>query len=217
MASVSDFDESTRAAILLAEESPDDAAQARLRRRKRFIIGRRIVLMTVVLIIGAGLAIYFAGTLPKPPRDGVPAGQRTLGFVLLISGILLEIGYFVLIIRSGEFRAGWRSPSLVLGWRQRREIRQQIRGNRVVDPALLPISRELATRTKRSKIISLMFVALSMIFAGNALNSGRTVLIVIAVTLGALYLCLIPYIWWESRRAARFLVRYPAPPSADQG
>lgn len=212
-----EMDEATRDALLLANESPDEAAQARLRRRKRFIVGRRIAFIAVFVIIGAGLAIAFVGHLPRPSRDGASSGLKTLGLVLTVSGLLVEITYFVLIIRRGEFSAGWRSPSLVLGWRQRREIRQQIRGKRDVDPALLPISRELATRTKRAKIISLMFVALTMIFVGNALSSGRTVVITIAVTMGALYLCLIPYILWESRRAARFLELYPAPPSADQG
>ena len=205
-----DIDDATRDALLLAADSPDAAAQARLDRRKRFILGRRIVLLAVGFIAGAGIAIAFAGRVSRTSGD-IPSWQHSLGICLIVGGILLEITYFVVIIRNGEFSAGWRSPSLVLGWRQRRAIRQQIRGRLEVDPAMLPISRELAARTKSSARILVMMLALAMIAAGQTLNSTSSVQLIIAVGLGVLYLCLAPFIIWESRRAARFLERNPAP------
>ena len=208
---MTDIDDATRAALLLADRSPDQAAQARLRRRKRFIIGRRIAFLAVAMIIGAGIAVYFAGQLPRPPRSGVLAWQRTLGYCLMVGGFVLEIAYLVVVVGNGEFGAGWRSPSLVLGWRQRRAIRQQIRGNRPVDPAVLPISRELATRTKRAKTGAMMLVAFPMIIGGQALLSGSATRLQFTIAFTALYLGLIPYVIWESRRAARFLDRNPAP------
>ena len=207
---MSDIDEATRAALLLADKSPDEAAQARLRRRKRFIIGRRIAFLAAATIIGAGIAIYFAGQLPRAGSD-VLAWQRTLGYCLTVGGFVLEIAYFIVVVGNGEFGAGWRSPSLVLSWRQRRAIRQQISGKRPVDPAVLPISRELATRTKQATALAVMLVAFPMIIGGQALLSGSESRLHVAIAFTALYLGMIPYIFWESRRAARFLERNPAP------
>ena len=67
----------------------------------------------------------------------------------MVAGIVLEIIVIVARVQSGNFKSGWRSPSLVLSRQQRRQLLRQIRGHAEVDQRMLPVSRQLAVLLRK--------------------------------------------------------------------
>lgn len=121
----------------------------------------------------------------------------------------MEIVVLVLRARSGELRAGWRSPSLVLSRGQRRRLPRQIRGRADVDPILLPVTRQLAGLLARQRSLIALWVVLPLVLVGQAVTSNSAIRWTSAVAFIAPYAGMAVQTLRDSRRAEQFLTRHP--------
>jgi len=127
---------------------------------------------------------------------------------LLIVGFILEIVFIVARVRSGQFKAVWRSPSMVLSRSQRRQVLRQIRGRAAVDESMLPVSRQLAALLYKSRSIIGLFVALPLIFLGQALPQNDPFRWWLAIVIIVLCSALLVLMYRDTVRAKRFLTHY---------
>ena len=129
----------------LAAGGGNPTAEELLQRRKIKAMRVRIVVVLGTVIIGVALGSAFRHRGATTSHGSGVAHWRTVaGPALLIAGLLLETVVIVSRIRSGQFKAGWRSPTFVLSRPQRRQILRQIRGRADVDESMVPVSRRLA-------------------------------------------------------------------------
>ena len=194
------------AALSLADGGGDAGAQEVLQRRKTRAIRLRIVLMLGSLIIGAVVGVAFSHRSITMSRGSPVAHWRTIaGPALIVAGLLIEVVVIVARVRAGQFTSGWRSPSLVLNRGQRRQILRQIRGRMDVDESMLPVSRELAELLRRQRSLIGLFIALPMIFLGQALPHNVPLRWWLAVALIAVCAASSVQMLRDSARAERFL------------
>ena len=157
------------AALDLSRGGGNASTQDLLQRGKTRAIRGRIVLILVMLPVGVVIGVMWGGRVRSPHGSSVAHWRTVAGPALLIIGLLLEIIVIVTRIRSGQFKAGWRSPHLVLSRPQRRQILRQIRGRAPVDPSTLPVARHVAELLRRQRSYIALLLALSLILLGSAL------------------------------------------------
>ncbi len=97
----------------------------------------------------------------------------------------------------------------VLSLAQRRGVLRQIRGRAVIDESMLPVSRQLAGLLRQNRSIIGLFVAVPLIFLGQALPQNAPFRWWLAIFMVVVYLILIVLIYRDSARAERFLTHYP--------
>ncbi len=203
------------AALNLAGRGDSPEAQQLLQRRKTRAIRIRIAWMLGGLIVGGAIGLMLRHRGSTTSHGSSVAPWRTVaGPALLIAGIVLEIVVLVARVRSGQFKAGWRSPSLVLSRPQRRQILRQIRGRAAVDESMLPVSRHLAELLRRQRFFIGLFIALSLIFLGQALPYNVPFRWWLALILVVVYAALSVQIYRDTARAERFLKQCPNGQSA---
>ena len=194
------------AALDLADGGGDADAQELLQRRKTRAIRYRIVLMLGSLVIGAVLGFAFSHRGTTMSRGSSVAHWRTVaGPALMVAGLLIEVVVIVARVRAGQFTSGWRSPSLVLTRGQRRQILRQIRGRMRVDETMLPVSRNLAELLRRQRSLIGLYIALPMVFLGQALPHNVPFRWWLAITLIAVCAASSVQMFRDSARAERFL------------
>lgn len=199
-------------ALNLAGGGGDPTAEDLLQRRKITMIRARILLVLGCMVVGA--AIGFASSHPGATTSrgwSVAHWRAVAGPALLNAGLLLETVVVVARFRSGQFKAGWRSPSLVLSRRQRRQLLRQIRGKGDVDQVMLPVSRRLAVLVRNQRSMIGLFIALPMIFLGQALPHNVPLRWWLAILMSVAYAALTVPILRDSRLAEKFLLEHARP------
>jgi len=197
------------AALNLAGGGDSAGAQQLLQRSKTRAIRLRIVLVLGSMLVGGAIALIFGDRGRSSDGSSVAHWRTVAGTALLIAGFLLEIVVIVAQVRSGQFKAGWRSPSLVLTRSQRRGVLRQIRGRAAVDESMLPVSRQHAELLYKSRSIIGLFVALPLVLLGQALPQNAPFRWWLAIGTIVVYLALIVVTYRDSARAKRFLMNYP--------
>jgi len=204
------------AALNLAGGGDSAGAQELLQRGKTRAIRMRIGLVLGSLLVGGAIGLILGDRGRTSHGSSVAHWRTVAGPALLIAAFLLEIVVIVARVRSGRFKAGWRSPSLVLSRSQRRGVLRQIRGRAAVDESMLPVSRQLAGLLRQNRSITGLFVALPLTFLGQALPQNAPVRWWVAIFMVVVYLVLIVFIYRDSARAERFLTHYPPDRPAQQ-
>lgn len=212
-----DNQERAAAALNLVDGGGDSAAHELLQRRKTRAIRYRILLVLGSLIVGAASGVAFGHRGATMSHGSSVAHWRTVaGPALLIAGVLLEVVVFVARFRSGQFRAGWRSPSLVLSRGQRRQILKQIRGRIDVDESMLPVSRHLAELLRRQRSLIALLAAVAMITFGQALPHNVPFRWWLAIAVVVLLAVSSVQMFRDSSRAERFLQQTKQHSTSDQ-
>jgi len=196
------------AALNLAGGGDSAGAQELLQRGKTRAIRMRIVLVLGSMLVGGAIGLILGDRGRTSDGSSVAHWRTVAGPALLIAGFLLEIVVIVARVRSGQFRAGWRSPSLVLSRSQRRQVLRQIRGRAAVDESMLPVSRPLAELLYRSRSIIGLFVAVPLIFLGQALPQNDPFRWWLAIFTIVLYPALLVPMYRDTASAKRFLTNY---------
>lgn len=197
------------AALNLAGGGDSAGAQELLHRGKTRAIRMRIVLVLGSLLIGGGIGLILSGRGRTADGSTVAHWRTVAAPALLVAALLLELVVLVARVRSGQFRAGWQSPSLVLSRSQRRGVMRQIRGRAAVEESMLPVSRHLAGLLRQNRSMLGLFVAVPLIFLSRALPQNAPFSWWLATLMVVLYLVLGILIYRDSARAERFLTHYP--------
>lgn len=195
----------------ILRDGPGPNAQRRIRKRK--------VLFWSVFggsgLLGAA-AVFVVLLLTHPHLDHharQPQWQAIVGLILAAAGAALAFRSTVVVRRARQGRNPWHSPQAVLSRDQRRELSRQVSGKAAVDPARLPLTRDLAQRlavSMRGQL--LLLLAMVLTWAGLLLlvPSPFRWLTWLYLAAVALWLVGIPLRLVLARRAQRFLAEHPA-------
>jgi hypothetical protein len=204
------------AALNLAGGGDSAGAQDMLQRSKTRAIRTRIVVVLGCMLIGGAVGLTLGDRGRASVGTSVAHWRTVAGPALSIVALLLELVVIVARVRSGQFKAGWRSPTLALSRSQRRGVMRQIRGRVAVDETMLPVSRHLAELLRQNRSIVGLFVAVPLIFVGQALPHNAPFRWWLATFMVIVYLVLIIFMYRDSARAERFLTHYPQDRPAQQ-
>ena len=193
----------------ILRNGPGPDARRRMRQRKILfwsLLGGSLLLGFVVAFVVALLVgPHHHRHADRPLWQAIAeVGFGVAGIVVI--GIALWVMW-----RSGRLRNPWQSPQSVLTWRQRRELSRQVLGKAAVDPARLPLARDLAERAALGyRNLLLIFLGVLLTYAGQ-LFSGRTGWhLWLPLASIALWLIAMPLALRNSRRMQRFLAEHPA-------
>jgi len=194
----------------LLTDEPTEAARRRVRRTLRMRIGLVVAALLVVVAVVAVMAVLSDdGSRARPPDE--PAAGADIWLVLALVGLVLTLAGAVLTWRSTRVPNGWGNPLFALRGAERRELLAQIGGRRPVDPARLPLARDLATRVIGQRWMVLILAGQSLNVLGLWLAAPTTPKAVLAVAALPLLAGGWTYAEWAARRARRFLAAHPAP------
>jgi protein-S-isoprenylcysteine O-methyltransferase Ste14 len=189
-------------------ERPTEAAQSRLRRR-RTMLWLLVVAVTVVSLgLGVLLVVVLGGSGDLNPSHP-PTWQVVLGVVVSGTGMVVDVVGLVILVRRRRWGQAWRAPTAVLSRTQQRSLLAQIRGRRPVDPARLPLARDLAERLSDQRGTAALVVGIVLINLGNTLITPSafrlwiTAVVLVAYAIGAALLVR------QVRRMRRFLDAHP--------
>jgi hypothetical protein len=172
-----------------------------------------VLLLASVLLVGAAvgvvLAVVFSGT--SGHGDEAPTWQVVVGFLIAGAGLVLQgIGVAALWWVSRRVR-GWRNPLSVLTRAQRKQLLGQVRAQRPIDPARVPLARLLAEQLVGQRSLMASNLGLGICWVGLWIATPTLWRAVIAGLYGLLVALGWPFIERDARRALRFLRAHPSP------
>lgn len=187
----------------LLDRAPTESASQRLRRWRRL----RVLMLASVLLVSAALGlvlvVLFGGT--SGHTEQAPTWQAVVGFLVAGAGLVVQgIGVAALWWVNRRVR-GWRSPLSALTRMQRKELLAQVRAQRPVDPARVPLARLLAEQLVGQRSVMASNLGLGICWAGLWIATPTLWRAVIAGLYGVLVGLALPFIELDSRRALRFL------------
>ncbi|MGY1838648.1 MULTISPECIES: hypothetical protein [unclassified Modestobacter] len=198
-------------AMSVLQRTPSTAARQRLR-RSRLLTWSWVLASTVLLLAGAVLlALLFPeALLPDPGPSG---GWEAAGLVVQGAGLAVMIGYGFIAWRAGLFRAAWwqPQPTAVLSRAQRRALRAQVRGRADVEPARLPLAREVARQFVLQRHQLLLLVGVVVQQLGRAIGAPTPSTVAFTAVATVVLLVVAGLMHREARRAERFLADHPEP------
>lgn len=192
---------------------PSSSAERRLRRSRLLRWSWVLAGMLLALAGGVLLAVLAGAALvPDPDPSG---GWVVVGLVVQGAGLVVMTGYLVVAWRVGLFRVAWwqRQPTSVLSRAQRRGLRAQVRGRTEVDPARLPLARDLARRLVLQQYQALLIVGVVLQQVGRTIGAPTRLNVVITVLVGGGLVVAAVLMRREAGRAERFLADHPDPGS----
>lgn len=191
----------------ILRNNPGPEARRRIRQRKILVwsvIGGSIVLG----LLGGFLVVLLAGHHPEHHAEP-PLWQTITVIAFSVAGVVVDAIALIGLWRSGQLRNRWSTPMTVLTWSQRRALSRQVLGKVPVDPARLPLARDLARRlslTTRNQL--LIFLGLVLIYTSQLLlgpTGPRLWLFLVAI---AFWLVVAPLAVRQNRRVQRFLAEH---------
>jgi hypothetical protein len=195
------------AEILRGIPGPD----ARRRIRSRTILFWTFLGGTLLLGLLVGLVIARL-TGPSTAERADPAPwQIAVAITAGIAGFALAVLALVVLWRSGQLRNPWSSPQSALTRAQRRELSRQVLGKAPVDPARLPLARDLAERlavAARGQL--LIFLGLVLVWTSQLISGPRDWRLCFPLASIAMWLVALPLALRQARRVHRFLAEHPA-------
>jgi hypothetical protein len=140
----------------------------RYRRRMKRLIWSLVGFMVLVAVATALVVIFFGHhSHSAATRPRTPLWLEIAGLSCTIAGTVILVIGLVRYVRSGTWRAVWRSPALVLTWRQRRELSKEIRGRAPLDPGRLKVARHVAELAAGQQVRRF----LAFLFTGGVLEA----------------------------------------------
>ncbi|MBG6069191.1 hypothetical protein [Micromonospora ureilytica] len=142
--------------------------------------------------------------------DGEPSRwASSLGRVLVILGVVVEVAAIVWLVRTGRYRAARRSPLLTLSWSHRRRLARQVRRGTPEadeDPTLLV---ETARQFAGQRWFVVLVAGLAMTSVGQAFLGFAPFFAVIGALLLVIWVVLIVSVLRNARRGEAFLRDHP--------
>ncbi|MGY1842795.1 hypothetical protein [Modestobacter sp. SYSU DS0875] len=210
---VTDDDRRWAEALSVLERAPSADTRDRLRRAR--LLRWSWALAVAVLALAGGLLLAVLAGDELVPDPGPSGGWAAAGLVVQGAGLAVMVGYLLVAWRAGLFRLAWwqTQPTSVLSPTQRRSLLAQVRGRAEVDPAQLPLARDLAQRLVLQRHQALLAVGVVVQQVGRAIGAPtRTNLVITVLAVGVLVLVVV-LVCREAGRAQRFLTEHPAPES----
>ncbi|MEV4718362.1 hypothetical protein AB0J94_14355 [Micromonospora noduli] len=183
---------------------PDRAG--RKQRRLRLILGF-VLLPAVVgaLAVGVAMGGQNTGIFDGDP----PRWASSLGRVLLILGVIVEVAAVVWVVRTGRYRASRQSPLLALSWSRRRRLARQVRRGTPEadeDAALLV---ETARQFVEQRWFVVLVAGLAMTSVGQAFLGFAPFFAMIGGLLLVIWAVLTVSVLRNARRGEAFLRDHP--------
>ena len=197
------------------DRAPNRSARERLRRRRRLSWSWVLGLMVVLAAGATLLALLFTDALV--PGSAPPSGWVVTGLVVQTAGIVLLVGYAVIAWRAGLFRGAWSQPIAVLDRAQRRRLLAQVRGRAAVDPARLPLARDLAERLVLQRHQVLFVAGILVQQLGRAISGPTTFVLVLTGGLTVVFAVAMVLLRRDAQRAEAFLRDHPGQDDAGPG
>ncbi|MGY1661393.1 hypothetical protein ACI78Q_09265 [Geodermatophilus sp. SYSU D00705] len=186
---------------------PAPARSAR-RRARRSMWRQLLVVAGLSGVVGAVIGVVVVLASGSEPAE-VPAWLAVLGFALATGGLVVAGVAVVRQWRAARRRGAWRSPLWALTPRQRKELLAQVRGTAPVDPARLPLARELAEGLLQQRHVVPLTTGLLAMWLGLLIASPAWWRVPAAVVLAGTAAFAVPAIRRDERRARAFLTAHP--------
>ncbi|NIH69453.1 hypothetical protein [Modestobacter marinus] len=207
-------DDDRRWAHALAALGRTSSDSTRLLRSSRLLTWSWVLALTVLALAGA-LLLAVLSTDALVPDPGPSGGWEAAGLVVQGAGLAVMFGYGLVAWRSGLFRAAWSRPAAELSRAQRRSLIAQIRGRAEVDPAGLPLARDVGRRLVLQHHQLLLFVGIVVQQVGRAIGAPTRSALVLTAVATVVLLIAAALMHREARQAERFLVDHPDSGSRD--
>ncbi|KGH47197.1 hypothetical protein IN07_08240 [Modestobacter caceresii] len=200
-------------AVSVLHGAPSSTAERLLRRSR--LLRWSWALAGMLLAVAAGVLLAVLAGASLVPDPGSSGGWVVAGLVVQGAGLAVMIGYLVVAWRIGLFRIAWwqRQPTNVLSRGQRRGLLAQVRGRAEVDPARLPLARDLAQRLVLQQHQALLVVGVVLQQLGRTIGAPTQLNEVITVLVGGGLVVAAVLMRREAGRAERFLADHPDPGS----
>ncbi|MGY1856197.1 hypothetical protein [Modestobacter sp. SYSU DS0290] len=210
---MTDDDRRWAEALSVLDRAPSAATRDRLRRARLLRWSWALGVAALGLAGGLLLAVLAGdGLVPDPGPSG---GWVAAGLAVQSAGLAVMLGYGVVAWRTGLFRAAWSQvhPTAVLSRVQRRALRAQVRGQAEVDPARLPLAREVARQFVLQRHQLLLLVGVMVQQLGRAIGAPTRSTVIFTAVATVVLLVVAALMHREARRAERFLADHPDPAS----
>jgi fatty acid desaturase len=167
------------------------------RRRSRRSLWRQLLLVVGVSAVGGALV---GGVVE------VPTWLSLVGFAVAAGGLGVAV---VRQWRAVRRRGAWRSPLFALTPRQRKQLLAQVRGTAPVDPARIPLAREVAAGLLEQRHVVPLITGLLVMWLGLLVASPAWWRVPAAVVLAGTAAFAVPAVRRDERRARAFLAAHP--------
>lgn len=198
-------------AILNQSGDPVVARAVKRRRTRTWLL--LVAAVVVSLLIAGVLGFVLAGSASDTGTaadDSDPLWAVVLVLAALTFGAGLIVMGIVRLARDGQWGARWRAPTSVLTRSQRKQLRRQVVGQQPVDPAHLPLARDLAERTTRMTGLMMIFAGTAITQLGQAVTASRPWQQGVAASAVVMIAAAALAMRRDTRRARRFLTDHPA-------
>jgi hypothetical protein len=177
------------------------------RRRSRRSLWRQLLLVVGVSAVGGALVggvvvVLASGSEPAE----VPTWLSLVGFAVAAGGLGVAV---VRQWRAVRRRGAWRSPLFALTPRQRKQLLAQVRGTAPVDPARIPLAREVAAGLLEQRHVVPLITGLLVMWLGLLVASPAWWRVPAAVVLAGTAAFAVPAVRRDERRARAFLAAHP--------
>ncbi len=191
----------------ILDRAPTESAQQRLRRSRDLTVLFLAAAFLLIAIVTTVLGVLLHGTL-ESQLPKVPTWQAAIGYTIAVAGLLLQA--FGLVVMSRNNRPRWRSPLAALTRRQRKELLAQARGLQPIEPARLPLARDMAQQLINQRALMVANSGLGIAFTGQWIASPTAWRAVLAISYGLVQAVAWLFVQRNTRRARRFLEEHPS-------
>ena len=212
MASEDDEDPRWAQADALLAGSKDQEVLERARRRRNQTLLLIFTAMLTLTALGAAIGYWVAGQ--QDTNDTAPAASADPRWVEVLSWTCSALGLALIIVggvqlwRRKLLGGRWRAPTAALSRRQRRDLRRQVLGRAPLQPARLPLLRDLAQRMTKQPSLIIGFAGALLTQVGPAVGSSSRWRLLFVLTIGVLYIVAAVQIMRDARRAHKFLTTH---------
>ncbi len=191
----------------ILDRAPTESAEQRLRRSRYLTVLSVAAAFLLLAIVATVLGVLLHGTFESRLPE-VPTWQAVIGYTIAVAGLLLQA--FGLVAMSRNNRTRWRSPLAALTRRQRKELLAQARGLQPIEPARLPLARDMAQQLINQRALMVANSGLGIAFTGQWIASPAVWRGVLAIGYGVVLAVAWLFIQRDARRARRFLEDHPS-------
>ncbi|MGW5081904.1 hypothetical protein [Micromonospora echinospora] len=171
--------------------------------------------MVVSALVSLLVGLMAGGVFPSTwlERGDPPAWMAVTGEVLVVLGLVLEIGALVVMVRSGSYRADRESRLWAVSLGRRRELTRAVRRGVVGSPDDLPWLRTAAAQLIRQRRFVPLFGGLVTMNLGQVLLSLIPMWFVLFGVFGVMFTLACWQILRDATRAEAFLREHPGDPA----
>jgi hypothetical protein len=190
---------------------PDLDERSRIQRGRRRYLLLVMGTASVAAAVGAAVFISLGGYESEVWHRDAPEWAEVLGMVLLVVGVVIEIGALVYAYRTGRYRADRDSRLWAVARSRRRQLVRQVRRGGDVAPEDLPLMRHTAEQMAGQRWFAPFTVGLVILNGGQALINFSLAWLALSVVLAATCPVVLAQTLRDVRQGEAFLRAHPAP------